>query len=85
MLQVDYTSIFVFVIVLFVSFFIILNLELDESVNDKWTKFGISFVIAACLSAGIYIYNTAVSDELMTGNFAFDDVRLPEPEYLVSA
>lgn len=84
MLQFDYTSIFIFAVVFSVSFIILSNLDLDESINDKWTKLGISFVIAVCLAAGVYIYNVAVSDELMTTNFAFDDIKLPEAEHLVN-
>lgn len=74
-----YLNILLFIIVFILSFCILLNIELDESINDKWTKLIISLSISICLSGGIYVYNMVVSDELMTSNFAFDDVRLPEP------
>lgn len=82
MQNIDYASLFIFFIVFIISFVILLNIELDESINDKWTKLVISLIISICLSGGMYIYNIAISDELMTSNFAFDDVILPEPQHL---
>lgn len=84
MLKFDYTSIFTFAIILSMAFVILLNLDLDESINDKWSKLFISFLIAICLATGVYIYNVVVSDELMTTNFAFDEIKLPEPEHLIT-
>lgn len=78
MITIDITSVFVFVVVLVVSFLVLLNIQLDESINDNITKFGISVAIALSCTGGYLIYINMVSDELMTDNFAFDEVALPE-------
>ena len=82
MFKIDVSVIITFIVVLVCSFLILLNLQLDESINDRWTKFGISLVVALCFAGGIYFYNTLVSDELMTTNYTFDEVKLPNPDQL---
>jgi hypothetical protein len=83
MFQIDYTVVLTFVAIIVGSFLVLLNLQLDESINDRWSKFGISFVLALCFAGGVYFYNMAVADELMTTNFAFDEVKLPDPDHLI--
>lgn len=85
MFHIDYTTILTFIVVFVSSFLVLLNLELDDTVNDRWTKLGISFVLGLSFAGGVFVYNSMVSDELMTTNFAFDDVKLPEPDHLTVA
>lgn len=78
MFQIDITTIIVFVFTLVASFLVLMNIKLEESVNDNWTKLGISVVMALCIGTGVYIYKALIADDLMTENFAFEEVKLPE-------
>ena len=78
MLPFDLNTIIIFFIVFVSSFLVLINVELDENLNDKWTKFGMSLVISSVVAGLYYAYIYFASDELLTGNFAFDEVVLPE-------